>query len=466
MATIVTRAGKGSALSWTEGDANITNLNNDKIELTDLSITTNTSSGNGSLSYNNTTGVFSFTPADLGSVGGLADIVEDTSPQLGGDLDVNGKNITSASNGNINITPNGSGNISLAPASGKIILGALDFPTSMGTTGQVLTTNGSSAMSWTTVSASPSGSNTELQFNNSGAFGSSSALTWDGTYLSGTYLKSSNSSGDEGGEILLAKPATNSTLGGTGVTIDVYQNKLRIFEQGGSARGAYIDLTAAATGVGTNLLSGSGVTTLDGLSDVVITAAATNDALIFDGTNWVDTALSSVTVGTASVASTVTLTSDNSTNATNYITFVNASTGNEDLRTDTGLHYNPSTGRITAADGYFTTLAAGTISLAGAQDSIAGLAYAATISPDASSATVRTITLTGNVTFNAFTNPISGQSLTLIITQDATGSRTLSSTMKFAGGSKTLSTAANAIDILTVSYIGTTYYASLAKGFA
>jgi hypothetical protein len=33
MATIVTRAGKGSALTWTEGDANITNLNNDKLEI-------------------------------------------------------------------------------------------------------------------------------------------------------------------------------------------------------------------------------------------------------------------------------------------------------------------------------------------------------------------------------------------------------------------------------------------------
>jgi len=32
MATIYTRATKGSALTWTEGDANITNLNNDKME--------------------------------------------------------------------------------------------------------------------------------------------------------------------------------------------------------------------------------------------------------------------------------------------------------------------------------------------------------------------------------------------------------------------------------------------------
>jgi hypothetical protein len=69
MATIVTRAGKGSALTWTEGDANITNLNNDKLE----------------------------------------NIIEDTTPQLGGNLDVNGNAIVSASNGNISITPNGSG---------------------------------------------------------------------------------------------------------------------------------------------------------------------------------------------------------------------------------------------------------------------------------------------------------------------------------------------------------------------
>ena len=41
--------------------------------------------------------------------GGIETIVEDTSPQLGGDLDVNGQSIVSASNGNIIIAPNGSG---------------------------------------------------------------------------------------------------------------------------------------------------------------------------------------------------------------------------------------------------------------------------------------------------------------------------------------------------------------------
>jgi hypothetical protein len=46
--------------------------------------------------------------------GGIEDVVEDTTPQLGGDLDVNGKTITSASNGDVLVTPNGSGNVGIA----------------------------------------------------------------------------------------------------------------------------------------------------------------------------------------------------------------------------------------------------------------------------------------------------------------------------------------------------------------
>ena len=41
--------------------------------------------------------------------GGLTDVVSDTSPQLGGDLDVNGNAIVSVSGGNIALTPDGSG---------------------------------------------------------------------------------------------------------------------------------------------------------------------------------------------------------------------------------------------------------------------------------------------------------------------------------------------------------------------
>jgi len=93
-----------------------------------------------------------------------------------------------------------------------------------------------------------------------------------------------------------------------------------------------------------------------------------------------------------------------------------------------------------------------------------------TITPNVANGNVQTITLNGNITFNAFASASSGQSLTLIIKQDATGGRTLTSTFKFAGGAtaanKTLSTAANAVDILSVVYDGTDYWAILSKGFA
>lgn len=44
---------------------------------------------------------------------GLASVLNDTTPQLGGSLDVNGQSIVSLSNGNINLLPNGSGKVNL-----------------------------------------------------------------------------------------------------------------------------------------------------------------------------------------------------------------------------------------------------------------------------------------------------------------------------------------------------------------
>ncbi len=67
-------------------------------------------------------------------------------------------------------------------------------------------------------------------------------------------LQIGTGSGDEGGELLLAKAVTNTTLSGTGVTVDVYRDRIRIFEQGGAARGVYIDLAKTPSGVAGELL--------------------------------------------------------------------------------------------------------------------------------------------------------------------------------------------------------------------
>lgn len=81
---------------------------------------------------------------------------------------------------------------------------------------------------------------------------------------------------------------------------------------------------------------------------------------------------------------------------------------------------------------------------------------------------VQTMTLTGSITINTanLSGFVTGESVTLILTQGGTGSYTLTSDMKFAGASKTLSTAVGAIDTLTIYYDGTNYLASLVKGYA
>jgi len=74
-------------------------------------------------------------------------IVSDTTPQLGGDLDVNGNDIVSVANGNITITPDGTG---------KVVIDGLSYPTSDGTANQVLKTDGSGNLSFGDVSGGTS----------------------------------------------------------------------------------------------------------------------------------------------------------------------------------------------------------------------------------------------------------------------------------------------------------------------
>ena len=76
------------------------------------------------------------------SASGISNVSEDSTPQLGGNLDVNGNSIVSASNGNIAITPNGSG---------KVIIDGLSHPQADGNAGQVLKTDGSGNLAFASV---------------------------------------------------------------------------------------------------------------------------------------------------------------------------------------------------------------------------------------------------------------------------------------------------------------------------
>jgi len=101
----------------------------------------------GDLYYNTTSGNLKYYTGSAWiavTSGGITDVVQDTTPQLGGNLDINTFSIVSTSNGNINITPNGTG---------RVVLDGLSYPTADGSANQVIKTDGSGNLSFTTISS-------------------------------------------------------------------------------------------------------------------------------------------------------------------------------------------------------------------------------------------------------------------------------------------------------------------------
>jgi hypothetical protein len=117
--------------------------------------------------------VYGSTPTTTVIGSGTSDVVDDTSPQLGGNLDVNGNDIVSAGNGDIDFDPDGSGNVifkgNSTRGSGAFKLNCennshgitikgpphsanadytLTLPNDDGNANQVLTTDGSGNLSW------------------------------------------------------------------------------------------------------------------------------------------------------------------------------------------------------------------------------------------------------------------------------------------------------------------------------
>ena len=103
----ITSVTNGQVISYnsTSGEwENSTPASGGATDLDGLSDVTITSASSGQILRNNGSGQF---------VNVALSIVDDTSPQLGGALDVNGNAITSASNGNVTINPDGTGDISV-----------------------------------------------------------------------------------------------------------------------------------------------------------------------------------------------------------------------------------------------------------------------------------------------------------------------------------------------------------------
>ena len=110
----------------------------------------------------------------------------------------------------------------------------------------------------------------------------------------------------------------------------------------------------ALTGNVTGDASGSSGSCTGNAATATALASARNiGGVSFDGTGNIDlpgvnSAGNQDTSGTAALATSVTVTANNSTDETVYPVFVDGATGTQGAETDTGLSYNPSSGALTA----------------------------------------------------------------------------------------------------------------------
>lgn len=139
--------------------------------------------------------------------GGISDIVSDTSPQLGGNLDVNGQDIVTTSNGAIDLDPNGSGVVTFKGnatrgagqfklncennSHGIIIKGpphsaaasyTLTLPNTDGSADQVLKTDGSGNLDWVDSGGGGGGAWTVVSSTTVSSAVSSVQITLSGSY--------------------------------------------------------------------------------------------------------------------------------------------------------------------------------------------------------------------------------------------------------------------------------------------
>ena len=243
-----------------------------------------------------------------------------------------------------------------------------------------------------------------------------------------------------------------------------------------AARNLRLNITESSTGIGSvrNLILGSGcqiekfylinntgtgAKTVKNTSGTGIAVPAGKATLVYNnGTNVVDAAtyFTSLTLGSAlpvtsgGTGSTSTTYVNLTTNVTGTLPVTNGGTG---VATITGIIKGAGTGAFAAATAgtdYAGIDTAQTFTK-GQRGEITVLVDGATITPDLADSNNYSVTLAGNRTLANPTNTTAGQSGSIFVSQDGTGSRTLAygTNWDFAGGTApTLSTAASAIDRL------------------
>lgn len=211
------------------------------------------------------------------SSGGISNVVEDTTPQLGGDLDLNGNDIITTSNANLDLAPDGTGVVNIlgnttggnnqgairlnceqnshhvtikSPTHTALSTGgsySLTLPANDGNTNDVLQTDGSGVLSW--VAQSGGGGGTSYTYSAISA--TTTAQAW--------YHYSVDTSG---GAVTLNLPALSSVTDGDEIRV-----KLRV---------AGNDLTIDA----------NSTETIDGQQTQTLSVATSAITLVAGSTEW------------------------------------------------------------------------------------------------------------------------------------------------------------------------------------
>ena len=252
---------------------------------------------------------------------------------IGDNLDLTGSGISGASSIQANSMATTTGSIGTLTSNNITVNTTADLGNVSGltieggTVGQVLTTDGTGVLSWSTLGNYNQSLNTTDQviFDEvttteiSAPAGVSMAITtqFGASNKIWEFSAQGNLTLPTGGDI--RNSSGNSIIGYTNIQSDVLADTNNTRDIGSSAvkwaEGHFTNLYGTLTGNVVGNVSGN------------VTGNLT---------------------GTADVASTVALTATNSTNATHYPIFVDSATGNEGVRTDTGYTYNPSTGVISS----------------------------------------------------------------------------------------------------------------------
>ena len=279
----------------------------------------------------------------------------------------------------------------------------LTFPTTDGNSNQLLKTDGSGGLDWVSLTGGAgitvsghaisvtNDSITEamLDIHNSPTDGyilkysSSNGLVWEAAGAGGDVNQNAFSNISVSGQTTVAADSATDTLNlaaGSNVTITTNSSNDTVTIASTDTDTTYsagtgLSLSGTTFSLGNHsaslLTSGTipaaRVPTLNQNttgSAATLTTARTIAGVAFDGsanislnnnaiTNGAGYITSSgsisgnaATASTATVATNSTITANNSTNETVYLTFVDAATGTQGLETDTGLEYNPSTGKL------------------------------------------------------------------------------------------------------------------------